>query len=183
MKPSTQGLLGALALAGTVFMAGCLPSRPPSVEKLAEQVHRDMQAIGEAALSYRNEHGAMPEGDFWKVRSALVLGGHIANYPTPPAAVFASEPMDYRIDNQYDAMDAGPAADAAVVVWGLRDAVCAAYNAQYAGVPSPPPIYDWEAMGKRYPGEAIGPHLRTYAIKWSSATVDDCEIEWVVEYR
>lgn len=183
MKRVRNGLLRLVVLTGSALTAGCLPGHAPTTEDLAEAIHKDMRSISEAVHSYKVEHGSLPEGDFWKVRSALVLGGHIKDFPTPPAAIFSRNPVDYRIDAQYDTMDAGPDSDAAIAVWGLRDAVCVEYNRRYASDTLGPSVYDWQGRGKQYPGEVIGTHIQTYAIKWTSDAVDDCEIEWVVEYR
>lgn len=183
MKKFKNCLLGLTILTGSALMVGCLPGFAPSTEDLAEKIHNDMRVISEAVHSYKAEHGAYPEGTFWKVRSVLVLGGYIEDFPTPPASIFAQQPRNYEISPEYDTMDSGPVKDAAIVVFGLKDEVCREYNRLYASDNSGPTIYDWEARGKQYPGEAIGTHMKTYAIKWNSDAVDDCEIEWVVEYR
>lgn len=183
MKKIRNGLLGLLVLAGSALTAGCMPARPATTGDLAERVYSDMRSISEGAQRYRAQHGALPEGNFWQLRSTLVLGGYIKEYPNPPAAIFAKEPIDYRIDPQYDTMDTGPDPDVAIAVWGLKDMVCEEYNRRYASDNSGATIFDWEANGKKYPGEAIGKHMTTYAIKWTTDAVDDCEINWVVEYR
>lgn len=163
-------------------MAGC-PGLLPTTEDLALKTYNDMRTIAEAVERYKRDHGALPAGDFHHARAALVLGGYIKNYPSPHPTIFAKKPMDYRVDPRYDKMDAGSTYDAAVVVWGLKDEFCREFNDRYSSDNSGPTIYDWEAKGKKYPGETIGRHMTTYAIKWESDAVDDCEVEWVVEYR
>lgn len=183
MPPFYIQRLVPMILATTILLSGCQPAKLTTPADLTEKIHLDLQTINAGAQKYIAEHGDLPPGNFWKSRATLVLEGYIPDYPTPPPAIFAGEPMDYRFDPNYGNIDAGKTPDAAVAVWGLKDEICREYNRRYAGDEVGAEIFDWTASGKKYPGEAIGRHITTYSIKWESDAVDDCEIEWVVQYR
>ncbi len=172
----------AFVLTALLF-SGCQPAKPSSTAVLAEQIYLDLQTINAGAQEYITEHGSLPPGSFWQARATLVLEGYITDYPTPPPAAFTGKLIDYRLDPEYGKMDTGKTPDAAIAVWGIKDDICREYNRRYAGDEIGPEIFDWEAKGKKYPGEAIGRHIKTYAIKWDSDAVDGCEIEWVIKYR
>jgi hypothetical protein len=183
MKAITPGNYFISLVIAAVLLSGCQPASLTTPADLSEKIYLDLQAINAGAQRYISEHGDLPPGNFWKSRATLVLEGYIQDYPTPPSAIFAGEPMDYRFDPNYGNIDAGDTLDAAIAVWGLKDEICREYNRRYAGDEVGAEIFDWKANGKKYPGEAIGRHITTYAIKWESDAVDDCEIEWVVKYR
>lgn len=183
MKPTLMRGHRFAFIFSTLLIAGCQSAMTSSRSDLAEQVHQDLKTINASAQEYKKDYGRLPGGNFWEARAALVLEGYITHYPTPPSAIFSEEPMDYRLDPGYGKMDAGDTPDATIAIWGLKDAICRDYNRRYATEGIGEEIFDWQAQGKKYPGEAIGRHITTYAIKWESDAVNDCEINWVVEYR
>lgn len=184
MKISKQTLLKLAVISATMLAAGCAPARPSTPEDQAQRVYKDMRAINKVAQRYIKKHGALPEGGARNARAQLFTETFFSTkFPTAPAEIFTTKPMDYQLTPEYDPMDAGRIPDAAIAVWGLKDSVCREYNRRFASDKSGPIIYDYEANAKRYPGESIGRQMITYAIKWETADIDDCEIEWVVEYR
>ena len=181
MKPK-KALLQCVVFATALLAAGCIPGRPLTIEDQAKKVYKDMRAINKVAQKYIKKHGDLPAGSARNSRAQLFTNKDL-KFPTPPPEIFTAKPMDYRLEPGYDKMDAGPIRDAAISVWGLKDRVCSEYNLRFASDKSGPIIYDYEANGKRFPGESIGREMITYAIKWKTADIDDCEIIWVVEYR
>ncbi len=180
MKRPKKALLELVVIAGAMLTAGCIPGHPLTVEDQAQKVYNDMRKINNTAQKYIKKHGDLPAGSARSTRALLFTD---KKFPTPPPEIFAGKPMEYQLTAEYDRMDAGPISDAAIAVWGLKDSVCIEYNLRFASAALGPVIYDNEQNNNRYPGEAIGREMITYAIKWKTADVDDCEIEWVVKYR
>jgi len=62
--------------------------------------------------------------------------------------------------------------------------VCEEFVRRYASPGFGDTVYDFQAAGKRYPGQVIGKHIKIYAIDWSAGDFsEDCDIYWVVQYR
>jgi hypothetical protein len=180
-KAGMRGLI--FALLAMILMTGCQAGRIAPTEDLAEKTYNDLGLISEAVTRYKEDHGDFPRGDFWQVRATLFQEGYLKAFPSPAPGIFSGQTMDYRLDTKFAKMDDNAEQDAAIAVWGLKDDFCRAFNNRYSSDHSGATIYDWEAAGKKYPGQTIGRHMKTYAIKWESDAVDDCEVEWVIEYR
>jgi hypothetical protein len=187
MKRTKKALLELVVISGALLTAGCIPGHPLTPEDQAQRVYKDMQSINNVAQRYISKNGDLPADSAGGTRALLFTNAtktfFSTKFPTPPPEIFSTKPMDYQLTPQYDRMDAGKIHDTAIAVWGLKDSVCREYNRRFASDKSGPIIYDYEANGKRYPGESIGRQMITYAIKWKTADIDDCEINWVVEYR
>ena len=174
------GLTSLFVLAALTLTSGCMPASP---EGHADRIYKQMKSIHKAATDYQNDHGGLPPGNFSAVKKGLISNGYIKSFPIPHPAVFGKPYAEgYRIDPAYDTADAGTNPDTIITLWGLKDAICMAFNNSYSSNQSGLSIFDYEAAGKRYPGEAIGQNMLIYAIKWKTADVDDCEVNWVFEY-
>jgi hypothetical protein len=175
------GLTGLLVLTALTLTSGCMPASP---EGHADLIYKQMKSIHEAATDYQNDHGGLPTGDFFAVKETLITDRYIKSYPQPLPSIFGEpNPEGYRFDPRYDTVDAGMSPDAVIALWGLKDEICKAFNNRYSSNQSGPTIFDWEAAGKKYPGEAIGTNMLIYAIKWKTNSIDDCEVNWVLEYQ
>jgi hypothetical protein len=183
MKISPKVLFEAALIAGAIVTTGCIPARPLTIEDQAERVYKDMAYINKDVHKYMKKHGPLPSISSDSTKALIIKNGYLKRFPSPPPEIFTSKPMDYELNPNYDRMDAGTDIDAAIQVGGLKDSVCIEYNSRFGSDKSGPAIYDYEKNNDRYPGEAIGREMITYAIKWKSDAVDDCEIEWVIEYR
>ena len=183
----TKTLLEVVVISVALLSSGCVPGRPLTPEDQAQRVYNDMRTINNVAQKYMQKHGSLPKDSAQGTRALLFpeTGKTFfsTKFPTAPPEIFSTTPMDYQLTPNYDRMDEGKIQDTAIAVWGLKDSVCREYNLRYASDNLGPLIYDYEANGNRYPGESIGRQVITYAIKWKSADIDDCEINWVVEYR
>jgi hypothetical protein len=183
----TKTLLEVVVISVALLSSGCVPGRPLTPEDQAQRVYNDMRTINAVAQDYMRKHGPLPNFSAQKTRTLLFpeTGKTFfsTDFPTAPPEIFSIPPMDYKLTPNYDRMDAGTTQDAAIAVGGLKDSVCREYNLRFASDNLGPLIYDYEANGNRYPGESIGRQMVTYAIKWKTADIDDCEINWVVEYR
>ncbi len=184
MADLRTGLIGLLLLAVSSLTSGCMPAAFLSTEGHAKRVHKQMQSIYEASEEYETDHGSLPAGRYLAPKEELISGGYIKRFPQPHSSIFGKpNPEGYRYAPRYDNMDASRNPDSAIVLWGLRDEICEAFNNLYSSNNSGPTIFDWEAAGKRYPGEAIGRNMLIYAIKWKTEDVDNCEVNWVLEYH
>jgi hypothetical protein len=175
------GLTGLIVFIALTLTSGCMPATP---EGHADRVFKQMQTIHKAATDYQNDHGSLPAGNYKATKEKLISGDYIKSFPLPHPSIFGTpNPEGYRFSTMYARMDAGPNKDAAIVLWGLKDEICKAFNTLYSSNNSGPTIFDYEAAGKKYPGEAIGRNMLIYAIKWRTHVVDDCEVNWVLEYN
>jgi hypothetical protein len=175
------GLTGLFVLTALTLTSGCMPASP---EGHAKQIHKEMQTIYDAAMDYKSDHGSLPHGDFRAAKEELISGGYIKLFPQPHPSIFGKPyPEGYRLSPQYDTMDAGSDPDYALGLWRLKDEICKAFNNLYSSNNSGPTIFDFEAAGKKYPGEVIGSDMLVYAIKWKTKDVDNCEVNWVLKYE
>ncbi len=175
------GLTGLLVLTALTLTSGCMPASP---EGHADRIYKQMKSIHEAATDYQNDHGSLPAGNFLAVKKGLISDGYIKSFPIPLPSVFGKPYAEgYRIDPGYGTADAGPNPDTIITLWGLKDLICMAFNNRYSSNQSGLTIFDYEAAGKKWPGEAIGDNMLIYAIKWKTDAVDDCEVNWVFEYN
>lgn len=175
----------ATAAMTLLLTTGCAVKLPETPEEHATYVYNQMASIEKAAQKYKKDHGLFPQARSKEAESMLTEGGYIEKFPQPLDVIFGPEgnQSGYRYDSAYDRMDDNPVPDTAIAVWGLRDEICRMFNALYASNGSGPTIFDYQANGNRYPGTAIGTDMRLYAIKWKSDAIDDCEINWVIQYN
>ncbi len=176
--------LALLLLSASLLLTGCAPAIPQSPEEHAARVYAQMHSLYSAATNYKKEHGTLPAGPPNQIAERLVADGYLKSYPRPDPAIFGRQPIrPYQIIPNYDEMDAWTTPDPVIYLPGLKDEICRAFNNRYSSNQSGPTIYDFEANNNKYPGTIIGRHMLLYAIKWKSEDVDNCEIEWVIEYN
>ena len=104
----------------------------------------------------------------------LVDGGYLKEWPVAPAFAFANPVQyDFIYQNTYDDTDGLGPKDKVLYVRELKNEVCEEFIRRYSSPGFGDMIYDFEAAGKKYPGETLGRHIKIYAINWSMATWPD----------
>ena len=74
--------------------------------------------------------------------------------------------------------------DDVIFLQDLKVEVCEEFFRLYPGDMPGDVIFDYEANGKRYPGDVFGRHVKVYAITWSTTDpIEYCDIEWVMQYN
>jgi hypothetical protein len=156
------------------------------VSKSADMIYEGMHAINDAAKLYAvDNNGSLPPGLRKAVRALLLDGGYLKEWPVVPAFAFAKPVQyDFTYHNSFDDMDGLGPEDDVLHVPQLKNEVCEEFIRRYSSPGFGDMIYDFEAAGKKYPGEALGRHIKIYAINWTMATTpDSCDILWVVKYN
>ncbi len=156
------------------------------VSKSAAMIYEGLRAINDAAKLYAvDNNGSLPPGIQDVVRALLLDGGYLKEWPVVPAFAFANPVQyDFIYHNTYDDTDGLGPWDKVLYVRELKNEVCEEFISRYSSPGFGDMIYDFEAAGKKYPGETIGRHIKIYAINWSMATSPDyCDILWVVKYN
>ena len=154
------------------------------VSQSATLIYVGMNAISDAAKLYALDHdGILPPGNMKNIKAQFLDGGYLKAWPMIPPFAFA-EPVqsEFFYVNGYANMDNVGAHDDVIFVSDLKIEVCEEFNRRYSSSAKEDLIYDYEANKDRYPGEAIGRHVKIYAISWArSEKPDYCDIEWVMQ--
>ena len=156
------------------------------VSKSAVMIYEGMRAINDAAKLYAvDNNGSLPPGLRKDVRALLLDGGYLKEWPIAPAFAFTNPVQyDFIYHNTYDDTDGLGPWDKVLYVQRLKNEVCEEFIRRYSSPGFGDKIYDFEAAGKKYPGEAIGRHIKIYAINWEMETSPDyCDILWVMKYN
>jgi hypothetical protein len=154
--------------------------------KSAAMIYEGLRAINDAAKLYAvDNNDSLPPGTQDVVRALLLDGGYLKEWPVAPAFAFANPVQnDFIYHNTYDDTDGLGPKDKVLYVRGLKNEVCEKFIRRYSSPGFGDKIYDFEAAGKKYPGETLGRHIKIYAVNWSMATSPDyCDILWVVKYN
>ncbi len=153
----------------------------------ATRLYEGFSAINTAAELYAKDHdGLLPPGSHVKVKKMLLESGYLMDWPLVPA--FALMDPEYRYDfvynnNRYD-MDGIGAWDDVIYLRKLKIEVCEEFSRLYSSFAPDVMIYDIEEANERYPGEAIGREIKTFAVIWEKTEHPDvCGIEWVLKYN
>ncbi len=137
---------------------------------------------------YALDNGELPQASNNIAKNLLLDGGYLKAWPSPVTSTGVwqgGSPDDYHYHSSYDDMDGGTTADSVIWVGYFTDELCDVFMAKYANDLGTlrSAQFDWAGNGNAYPGEILGKGARVYGIKWASADVDWCEIEWVMEYK
>ena len=156
------------------------------VSRSATLIYEGMQAIRDAAYQYATDNnGNFPSGSFKVLKALLLDGGYLKTWPPVPPFAY-TDPVQYELMYKagYADMDGLGGPDDVIYAQDLKIEVCEEFIQRYSSVGPGDIIYDYEANGKRFPGEVLGRHMIIYAISWSNVDISDyCDIEWVVHYN
>lgn len=154
--------------------------------QVATQIYEGLSAIRDAAEKYAMDHnGQLPQGPDTVVRKTLLDGGYLTDWPAVSLFAFTEpEQRDFYYLNKHDDMDGIGERDDIIYVPNLKLEVCEAFSRRYSSFAPETVVHDFEAEGKRYPGQTVGRHIKVFAISWSRLEdSEECEIEWVVKYN
>lgn len=147
---------------------------PEKAVEGAEKIYNDILLVSDAVEKYRIQHGDIPNDINPLVQSGLIV----------PSMVADLGGGTYAFHKLFDDMDGQGDWDSAI--YTTADAppeVCAEFNRRYAAAPlNDGTVFDYQAAGKKYPGQVFGRDHKVFAIKWETAQAG-CEINWVIEYR
>jgi len=151
----------------------------------ATQIYEGLSAISGAAEQYAKGHdGQLPQGSSAVVKETLLDGGYLTDWPVVSLFAFAKpRQRDFNYRNKYDDMDGIGERDDIIYLNQLKIEVCEAFSRRYSSFAPETVIHDFEAEGKRYPGETVGRHIKVFAIIWLRESSEKCEIEWVMKYN
>ena len=177
---------------GSQFLTEILLRNPSYLQQLTQHKciaeFKSRPQFVEEAQQYAIENsGNLPSGSIDSVRALLLEGGYLNEWPEAPAFAYTNPIItvfdEFRYYEKYDDMDGNGARDSAISVQNLKVEVCEDFVRRYPSPSFGDTIYDYEAEGKRYPGETIGRHIKVFAITWSKVTLPDhCDLLWVVQY-
>jgi hypothetical protein len=149
-------------------------------------IYEGIKAIFDAANLYAiDNNGNLPTGNENEVKSLLLGGGYLKTWSDVPPFAF-TDPVQYGFNYAigYDNMDGLGESDDVIFAQDLKVEVCEEFIRRYSSVGPDDIIYDYEANGKKYPGETLGRHIKIYAINWSMEDSPEyCDIEWVMRYN
>lgn len=173
-------ILAIIAILAYNFFGSTMKEAKDS--QAATKLYNDMRTIADGLDLYVNKNGAYPpdRGD----ESLLVSTGILKSLPTLVKLPGAPVNDDYEWFPAYDNMDGIGANDDTLTTYtNMTLDVCAEFNRRYAAPPlNDGTVFDYEAAGNQYPGQALGRQHKVYAIKWSTAATK-CEIDWVMQYN
>lgn len=174
-------ILALIAVLAYSFFGSSM--REAKLSQAATKMYNDFRVINDAVERYEMETGSWPADV-----AALVSAGYLKAVPQPIDAGFqrgAPYTGEYNFSATYDNMNAGTVSDAAIVAYYFTDEFCSYLIAKYASAEGTlqSDQWDYEANGSLYPGAVLGKGAQFYGIRWASADVDYCEVEWVVRYN
>jgi len=205
IEKNTMKILLYLLLA--VLAYGCAAGAPKSTSLLHENaesallteeefmvrasrsatiIYEGLKAVDDAIKQYVLDHdGDFPSGNFGAVRALLLEQGYLGEWPVVPAFAHAVPiQLDIRYYDNYEDTDGNGLEDRIIIARELKLEVCEDFVRRYASPGFGDKIYDFEEAGQRYPGQALGKHVKIYAVNWSTrAFSESCDILWVVQYR
>jgi hypothetical protein len=156
------------------------------VSQSADRIYKGMSAVNDAARLYAiDNNGNLPMVSSKKVRSLLLDGGYLKEWPDVPPFAF-TDPIitNMRYKGEFDDMDGPGSRDSVINVRDLKIEVCEEFAHRYSDSYFKGSIYDFGAHGDRYPKEATGEDVRIFAIRWPGAPSQDyCDILWVMQYN
>lgn len=149
-------------------------------------IYEGLKAVDDAINQYVFDHnGEFPSGNAGQIKALLLEQGYLEEWPVVPAFAHAA-PVQWapRYYNNHEDADGNGLEDRIIFVQKLKLEVCEEFVRRYASPGFGDTVYDFQAAGKRYPGQTLGKHIKIYAINWSSDDFsEDCDIYWVVQYR
>jgi hypothetical protein len=154
------------------------------VSQSADLIYEGLRTISDATTQYLADSNiSRPSKDGKAVRSLLLDGGYLKEWPVVPPFAF-TDPVQYDFTyyRGFDDVDGLGALDDVISVLKVKNEVCQVFVRRYASPGFGDTIYDFEAAGKKYPGETIGGHIKVYAVNWLKDELDHCEILWVMDY-
>ena len=156
------------------------------VSRSATLVHQGMSAISEAVNQYAlDNNNDLPSGSSKKVQQLILDGGYLKEWPVAPPFAFTDpiiSPFFYAV--RYDNLDGVGPPEAVISAPDLKVEVCREFNRHYSDFAPDDTIYDWEAAGKKYPGQKIGRHIKVFTIAWSKLKQPDyCDAIWIMDYK
>ena len=156
------------------------------VSKSTTIIYEGLRAINDAAKLYAaDNNGSLPPGTQNVVRALLLDGGYLKEWPVVPDFAFTNPVQyDFKYHNTYDDTDGLGPWDKVLYVQRLKNEVCEEFVRRYSSPGFGDKIYDFEAAGKKYPGETLGRHIKIYAISWAKIFSEVyCDINWVMQYN